>query len=285
MASSSDNGSTRRRSSSPQGAGDASRRVTQNPSSRQSAQNQRAQAERRPQTTPRTQATQRAQTRQRPQSNRGSEARPQAQSRQRAQGVSRNASRKAPASHGAKRKTSPVKLILIAVLALLLVFGAGCVADRFINGDKVYSGVSVGELDLSGKTKSEAASLIEEAYAQTLGSARVIVYASEDIVGTVDVETELLEEEALAEQISVEEARANKQIWAVDAESLGATVASDELAEEAFAIGREEGGLLTRLKALVLGVSLEPRCAFDQESLDALYEDWDELSEAVAELD
>ncbi len=162
------------------------------------------------------------------------------------------------------------------MVALVIVVGAGCAADYFFNAEKIYKGVSVGSVDLSGKTLVEAEAAIDEAYAERLFAGRAIVYASEDLVGKVDVATELLEEEALADQISLETARENKQVWVVDAESMGASVATKDLVAQAYAVGREEGGLLARLGALVFGKELGVYCNFHPEEFDALVLDIDE---------
>ena len=182
---------------------------------------------------------------------------------------------RAKSSRGISRFLSP-KLVVALLLALLVLFAGGCAVDHFVNRDKVHSGVSVGEVDLSGKTVVESKRLIEEAYSDKLNAKRVIIYSSDDLVGAVDVEMELRQEEALAEQISVEQARENKQIWVADASSLSASIPAEDLAQEAYLVGREDGGFLARLGALVFGKEIDIRCDYDPEQLDALIYDIDE---------
>ena len=67
-----------------------------------------------------------------------------------------------------------------AVLAALVVAGvlvAGGLADWGLNAGRVYAGVHVGDVDLSGKTADEARAAVEEAYAQPLSEGTVAVCA------------------------------------------------------------------------------------------------------------
>ncbi len=48
----------------------------------------------------------------------------------------------------------------------------------------------------------------------------------------------LLKADAIVEQISFEEAQKSKKLWRVDASTLGASLPTERLADEAFAVGR-----------------------------------------------
>lgn len=130
---------------------------------------------------------------------------------------------------------SRIALAVVFVCAALLVFG---VADFAVNANKAYPGVRVGQIDAAGKTA-----------------------AAQDA--------------ALAEQLALEEARANKLAWTADAASLEARVPSDELAAEALAVGREDGGILARLAALATGRELKPRAAYAETAVESLASDID----------
>ena len=75
--------------------------------------------------------------------------------------------------------------------------------------------------------------------------------------------------------VRLEEARANKLAWTADAASLEARVPSDELAAEALAVGREDGGILARLAALATGRELKPRAAYAETAVESLASDID----------
>ena len=98
----------------------------------------------------------------------------------------------------------------------------------------------------------------------------------EDVLrATTPSETAAAQDAALAEQLALEEARANKLAWTADAASLEARVPSDELAAEALAVGREDGGILARLAALATGRELKPRAAYAETAVESLASDID----------
>lgn len=154
-----------------------------------------------------------------------------------------------------------------AAVALVVVGGFGI--DHMLNGNRIYQGVSVGTVDVSGMTLDEAAAALDATYGSKAAAGRGIVFASDEAAATVDVDTALAEEEAQAEQLSVEEARANKQLWVAEAGALGAHVPVSELAEEAFAVGRD-GGPIQRFQAATQSVNVPVRLDFDEEALEAL---------------
>lgn len=156
--------------------------------------------------------------------------------------------------------------IVAVVLLVVVLFGAGALVDFGINHNRIYSGVYVGDVDLSGKKTDEAARLIEDRYGSSLENTRVIVFASEEAASTVNVDEEIAQEEALAEQVSVEEARANKKLWWTNAELLGASLPAEELAEQAYQVGREQGGVFARMKA-AFGDKVIPVAASYNETL------------------
>ena len=166
------------------------------------------------------------------------------------------------------------RIALVAVIACAVVL-AGCLVDFGMHANKVYPGVRVGQIDASGKTPDELASLIEETYGARLAQGSATIYANDEAEARISDEVSAAQDAALAEQLAVEEARANKLAWTADASSLGARVPSEELAAEALAVGREDGGILARLKALFAGHELEARASYADEELEALAADID----------
>lgn len=166
----------------------------------------------------------------------------------------------------------PPKLRIAAlVVCALLVIGA---LDFAINWGKIYPGVKVGSLDVSGMTQTEAKAAIDNAYASVLSSGDVVVFASDDAKEHAATDAQLAEERSTAEQRSVEEGRASKQSWTTDADALGASVASDDLAERAVRVGREDGGALARIGAFFGGITIEPVLSFG-DGLESLASDVD----------
>lgn len=159
--------------------------------------------------------------------------------------------------------------IFLFALILVVLIGGGYFVDQLINGKKIYSGVYVGDVELSGLTVDEAEDAIFERYAEQLQGTRILIFANEG-VASQDVEEIIAQQEALAEQQSVEEARANTQVWVVTADSLAASVPAYDLATAAYQVGREDGGVFKRLKSFALDTVIEPYASFDEDSLEQL---------------
>ena len=71
-------------------------------------------------------------------------------------------------------------------------------------------------------TEEEARRAVSSFYEPRVADGRALIFASEEARDTLDVESELAEQDAQAEQLSLEEARANKQVWVAESGTLGA---------------------------------------------------------------
>lgn len=160
--------------------------------------------------------------------------------------------------------------IALIVLVAVFVIGGGALLDFGLNNGKAYPGVRVGGIDVSGKSESEIAAIVTDAYQSRLDSTTVTIYASEEARQKVSDAAAQAQDAALAQQLSVEEARANKQLWTADASTLGASIPAEELAESALSVGREDGGILARIVALFGGSDVEMRLSYDSAKLESL---------------
>ena len=161
------------------------------------------------------------------------------------------------------------------MLALFALVGGAWAIDGAVNGSRIYDGVSVGAVDVSGMTEEEARRVVSSFYKSRVADGRALIFASEEARDTLDVESELAEQDAQAEQLSLEEARANKQVWVAESGTLGARLPVNEAVSRAFAVGRE-GGLAERMEAARNGVSVDVALSFDEEALEALCSSIDE---------
>ncbi len=161
-----------------------------------------------------------------------------------------------------------------ALVALVLVVGLG-VCDAAANSGRAYAGVKVGSLDVAGKNADEIAAMVDEEYGTKVDEGSVVIFASEEAQNTVDADVATAQDAALAEQLAVDEARANKQAWMVAAEDVGASVPVERIAENALAVGRENGGLLARMQAMVGGWDVDVDVDYNQTFVDALALDID----------
>ncbi|MEF2559766.1 MAG: VanW family protein [Eggerthellaceae bacterium] len=193
----------------------------------------------------------------------------------------RSASRKAQASSGAAAKNGKAsrgaysrskpshsarsrKPILIAVLCLALVGALGYGIDSALNGNKIYSGVVVGDVNVGGMTREEATDSISAYYSPRVAENVAVFYASaEDEQDPQSNE----QAESIEEQISYEESLETRTQWTLPANKLDTTLNIDELVEQAFQVGRNTGGIIGRLQAQFNSWSIEPVCTFNETSL------------------
>lgn len=153
----------------------------------------------------------------------------------------------------------------ICALALLIIFAV----DSFSTSNRIYDGIRVGSVDVSGMTIDEAAGAIDNAYLDSLYANNVHIFASQEAMESSDIAIELLEEDSTAEQRSYDEAIKNKQLWVASADSLQASLPSLELAQKAFEAGRESF-LASRLNAAFQGIQIPVQAAFNEELLNKL---------------
>lgn len=168
----------------------------------------------------------------------------------------------------ARSRALSIAAIVLAVVVL------GGVGDTLIHYNKVYSGVHIGSMDVSGMTREEVAALLDDTYADKVSQGQVVYYANEEAM-RIQQESNAQQEGSVADEIALEEAQANKQLWRTSAASLHAVVPSEDLANEAFAFGRTNGGLLSRLGAKVFDKEIPFILNFDEAQLEAFASDID----------
>lgn len=161
-------------------------------------------------------------------------------------------------------------------LALVLVAGVGVGVDAVLNGSTMRAGVSIGEVDVSGMTRDEAIDAVDAHYQERIASGTVIVFSDEETAASVDLDAQLAQADAIAEQISFEEAQKSKKLWRVDASTLGASLPTERLADEAFAVGRGLSGVYDRIGAALGGKTVPVELAFDETLLENLAHDVDQ---------
>ena len=107
----------------------------------------------------------------------------------------------------AKRRTLVPRIVLAALLALFALVGGAWAIDGAVNGSRIYDGVSVGVVDVSGMTEEEARRVVSSFYEPRVADGRALIFASEEARDTLDVESELAEQDA-EEKIEALKARA-----------------------------------------------------------------------------
>lgn len=147
-----------------------------------------------------------------------------------------------------------------------MVLGVAGGIDALVNKDRIYQGVSVGNIDLSGKTVEEATLLIAQEYEPRINNNDVVFCANEQVAEDLQLDRD--QRASLEEQITYEESLASRDRWTVNANHLGATFDPAAYAEQAFQVGRDNGWLFNRIKAQVSGFAVDPVCSFNMTSLE-----------------
>lgn len=159
---------------------------------------------------------------------------------------------------------------IACVVALALLFGI----DTVLTGSKIYKGIYVGDVDVSGMTQQQATEAISARYNDKLTSTSIYIYSSEDAARNVSVDQALKQEEALAEQTSVEKHLKNKVLWVESADSLGARLPAEEMAAEAVNFGRSTG-IFDRFSTLMRTHVIPARVEYNDTILSNLVGDLD----------
>lgn len=159
--------------------------------------------------------------------------------------------------------------VLSFAIILIIIAGIGIYVDTTTMADKIFQGVKIGKVDVSNMTVSQAQSAINEAYSDKMFDTQVFVFANEQTAEELDIDMALLEEEALAEQISYEEAQQARKVWIADAVTLGAEFPAESLAEIAFMVGRGDDWA-GRITAFLNGRSIEPKAEYNDVMLESL---------------
>lgn len=169
--------------------------------------------------------------------------------------------------------SNTVAMVIAIIVVILLVVGG---VDGIMNMNKAYGNVSVNGIDVGGMTAEEIESTLQQSLTPSVSHAQVKIYASEDAKragsGPMSDEERLEQEEqiAQAEQISVEQAVSQVQSWSTDALSLKATIPYEDLAKQALAVGREDGGLFTRIGLVFGNRDIKVELSYDDSAVDAL---------------
>ena len=164
------------------------------------------------------------------------------------------------------RNSKPALIVSLCAIALVVVFSV----DGLSHAGRAYSGVKVGDIDVSGLTAGEIVQAVDQRYNQPLQQASATVFASEEAAQQTDeaAAAQNQQDAALAEQMAVDEAMASKKAWQTTGADLGATLDSAQLAEQALAVGRGDGGLFARMGAGLFGKRIEVEPSFDEAALE-----------------
>ncbi len=170
-----------------------------------------------------------------------------------------------PMGTPAKKKPGRGRYILIAIIAILVVFYA---ADTLTQVGKIHRGVTVGNVNVSGMTVEDAARAIEAGYNVAVNSGDITMYADEESMESGAEPTVISFDYDSLE--SYKENPPQGPAFQVSPATLGAAVDGTALAEEAYHVGRGADFLLGRLKANTVGANIDMKLEVQSGSLKQL---------------
>ena len=102
--------------------------------------------------------------------------------------------------------------LISCVVVLVLALGVGI--DTCVNWGKAYAGVTVGGIDVSGMNSKQIKDALSTEFDQKMtDDTTVTIFANEDARSYVNDAIAQAEDRAQAEQLSVDQARLNNQLW------------------------------------------------------------------------
>lgn len=187
---------------------------------------------------------------------------------------SSRASARKPATNAERRDdfiqritSSRLAIVVVAIVAVLVLVGG---IDAAANWGKAYGNVSVNGLSVGGMNSEQIVAALQEEYGSRVSHAQVTIYANEEAERTGGKAISQEELEATAEQISVEEANERVQFWDVDALTLKGTLPYEQVAQQALAVGREDGGIGKRFGLLISAQDIPIGVDFDDGRIEEL---------------
>ena len=176
-----------------------------------------------------------------------------------------NTSRKgAQPLHGIKKQRRFPYKIVVPFLVIVLLLGGAFGIDSLVNGNKIYQGISIGEIDVSGLTQQEAVEQVSGYYSPRVSGNVATFYSSEEAQANPQTPENAGNVE---EQISYEESLDSRTQWTLPASKLDATFDVEGMVEQAFQVGRNTGGIIARIQAALNGWHFNPECTFNETTL------------------
>ena len=164
-----------------------------------------------------------------------------------------------------------IMIPVFVIVALLLIYT--CV-DVFASFGRIHPGVSVQGVDVGGLTVQDASAKINEELSPKLSNAHITIYESEDVaaadgaqVSTGGIEQAHADETAAGSDIN-DDGSIDK--WNITAETIGAYVDGEKLAEEAYLVGRQGNFIAERFFSWFGGTNLNATVSVRDERFNAL---------------
>ena len=129
--------------------------------------------------------------------------------------------------------SSRTRIILIVILVLLFFFAV----DTASYANKFYSGVKIGDVDVSGMSVDEARDALKLHYDDNLNNKTIYVFTDETSYNEVNLDDYFEQQDKIAEQITSLEQTNDAKILQTSAHEIGAHYNYDKAINDAFKVG------------------------------------------------
>lgn len=164
-----------------------------------------------------------------------------------------------------------IMIPVFAIVALLLIYTCVDVVASF---GRIHPGVSVQGVDVGGLSVQDASVKLNEELSPKLSNAHITIYESDDVatadgaqVSTGGIEQAHADETAAGSDVN-DDGSIDK--WNITAETIGAYVDGDRLAEEAYLVGRKGNFIAERFFSWFGGTNLDATVSVRDERFNAL---------------
>ena len=157
----------------------------------------------------------------------------------------------------------------MAIAAAIVVLLVVVLWDNAANYGKAYGNVSVEGTSVAGMNEEQIRAMLEDEFGAKLTASEVRIYASDDSKSRESSERSRREDVAQAEQVSVEDAKANVTSWVTSASGVRAHIPYDEIVSQALEAGRGDGPF-GRLALLVAPKDISFSIAYDDKAIEEL---------------
>lgn len=168
---------------------------------------------------------------------------------------------------------SHLKIMVPVFILVGLLFGYTCV-DIVASFGKIHPGVSVQGVDVGGLTVDEASEKLNEALSPVLSSAHVAAYGTEEMAKAdgANLVSDSGIEQAYANEAAGTDLSGNGAIdkWNITADTIGAYVDGQALADEAYLVGRKGNFVAERFFSWFGGTKLDAVVAVRDERYNSL---------------
>lgn len=154
-----------------------------------------------------------------------------------------------------KSRKLGIAVTVLLLIAILIMF------DAAVNSNKIYGGISIGDVDVSNLTVKEAQDKVSDYYNKKIQDKSIYIFSDEIAYDSINIDDYFQQRDALAEQISAEEDARNTKIVTTNSSELGAFVDSNLLANSAFEVGKHFN-YFERLGAKLFGKHFDVALSF-----------------------